>query len=105
MISKRVPVGAIAYGRSGKGYPVVAVKGDELLLDCGGIQKVVSVNAIVRWIPPIPERLDSWWGFCPDCGLPPTDVYKHRYQIAFCEPCLTQWGVAAYRKLVEAGEP
>lgn len=67
-----------------------------------------------EWIPlevvpnpePQPEsdRLDSWWGICPACGKPPTDAYKHRYQIAFCEPCQTQWGVRVYRAAVEAGE-
>jgi hypothetical protein len=49
------PVGAIAFGRSGAGYPVIGVQPDRILLKRDGAPWAVNPVAIVRWeLPPLP---------------------------------------------------
>ena len=64
------PVGAVAYGRSGVGHVIAALKADRVILKTSDGLKRVPLEAVVRWeLPAFPvgsvvhkRRSDGWTG-------------------------------------------
>ncbi|UJB69181.1 hypothetical protein HRE53_22785 [Acaryochloris sp. 'Moss Beach'] len=53
------PVGAIAYGRSGVGYPITRLEGASVVLRTKNGLLRVPLSAIQRWKPPPQEPLEQ----------------------------------------------
>jgi D-serine deaminase-like pyridoxal phosphate-dependent protein len=56
-VNSSPPIGAIAFGKSGAGYPVIEVRPDRIVLKRADGPWAVSPMAIVRWELPAPRPI------------------------------------------------
>lgn len=77
-MSSSPPIGAIAYGRLGIGYPITALEAERVILKTPAGLKRVPIEAITRWehptAPPLGHRVRLLTEIETGTGLLGSDV-------------------------------
>jgi hypothetical protein len=80
LTSSKPPVGAIAFGQSGVGYPVKEVEGDRLVLQTPSGLKRVPWGAVIRWEVPAATPPNYQPGQNIEVYFPSKKIWRRGYQ-------------------------
>ncbi|MBW4552607.1 MAG: hypothetical protein KME35_16090 [Aphanocapsa sp. GSE-SYN-MK-11-07L] len=76
----KASIGAIAYGRSGVGYPVKEVKGDRLVLRTPNGLKRVPWGAVIQWELPAVPPLNYQFGQRVEVFFLKKNIWRQGYR-------------------------